>query len=671
MPFAASDRKKRRQPVRWRGATFIRQPRGVSLLEVLFLLTLCCFLAMLVSPSLLRMRETSRRQTCQQRLRTLTLALRQYHDVHLALPPAAIWDHSVTESLALHRSRRIDLITQSNWALLLLPYLGTPLSSEESSPQGAIGERENARWRETPLAAMTCPDDPFNRVNNRYRFLPVGTETEIEFARGNYAINGGTHHFETDPPTTTSPHGDAVHLIMNATPRRYELWGNGIAGINHAFRLTDFVNGQGTLVALEEVRAGIHPLDPRGVWSLGQIGGSITWGHGVNGDAVGPNQSWARSDDIMNCEKLHRVPGTETLQRLNMPCVDYVDLNQQATARSQHPGGVHVSLLDGSVRFLADAIDPGLWHVLHSRETPPEILAGRLDQTERLPHDDLKTVPLPKAPSPSSESSPEELPEEFQNSIKQTFRRLRSGTFVMGLPDTENSDSLPAEIPPHKVTLTGDFWMGTREVTRSQFQQVMGAKHLPQQPDALPDDSNASRWGDFPVTNLSWNQARDFCEVLSARPEEQAASRSYRLPTEAEWEYACRSGARVPHRWRGVRLPDDHSGEAAGMIPPLPVQPVGSYPPNAWGLFDLRGNVWEWTADWYARDYYARSPSHDPPGPITGDLKVVRGSDWRFVGETCRLDAAVLPPWKGNPLVGFRIVCEAVRSQPAFRHPGN
>ncbi len=167
---------------------------------------------------------------------------------------------------------------------------------------------------------------------------------------------------------------------MDDQDRRFELWGNGVAGINKSFSFDNFENGLSTLVALEEVRSGIHPLDSRGVWSLGQIGGSITWAHGVNGDAFGPNNQWERSDDILGCGNLHEILGSETLTRERMPCVHYVDSNQQATSRSMHPGGVHVAFLDGSVRFISDGIDPGLWHVLHSRETPKEVFQEDFEQ---------------------------------------------------------------------------------------------------------------------------------------------------------------------------------------------------------------------------------------------------------------------------------------------------
>jgi len=654
-----------------------KECRGITLLEVIFVLSLLCFLAILLFPALTSAREKSRLQTCQNRLRTLTLALRQYHDVHQTLPAAAVWNPDVTESLALHRSRRIELVTQTNWAICLLPYHHSPGQKNVGFSGTAIGDPENASLREMRLAAMTCPSDNWNRSRNSFEIDQPGGASPLRFARGNFAINGGTHHFETDPPSTSSPHGDALHLLMVPEPRQYAMWGNGIAGINKSFSFSDFVNGQATCVALEEVRAGIHPLDPRGVWALGQIGSSMTWGHGVNGDDVGPNQQWIRADDIQNCEKLHADPGTAELIRLRMPCVDYVDVNQQATSRSQHAGGVNVSFVDGSVRFLSDAIDSGFWHVLHSRETPPRVLADRLDplpQTKWMPP---QTIEVPMADEEETITPEQAWPDQLTNTQGMHFVRIPRGIFTMGLPDADNQTPLPLECPPHEVKLTHDYWLATHEVTRAQFFKIMNSEtpptemsfHLEEPDSALftdpadpADPTDPTESADlWPITGITWEQAVRCCELLSQLPEERAAGRAYRLPTEAEWEHACRTGSRTRHAHQVERQPADQSGSAAGMLPPLPLRAVGSFPPNAWRLYDMRGNAWEWTADWYARDYYARSPRNHPAGPARGDFKVVRGSDWRFTGETCHIDTAVLPPWKGNPVVGFRMICHSPR----------
>src|SRR5690606_21228850 len=121
------------------------------------------------------------------------------------------------------------------------------------------------------------------------------------------------------------------------------------------------------IIAVEEIRAGIHPVDSRGVWALGQIGGSLTAGHGVYGDDGSPNHTFSRADDITGCEQLHDLLGPGRLAETGMTCCWYINVNRQATARSLHRGGVQTLRLDGSLRFVENGIDPVVWHTLHSR----------------------------------------------------------------------------------------------------------------------------------------------------------------------------------------------------------------------------------------------------------------------------------------------------------------
>ncbi|WP_437185140.1 SUMF1/EgtB/PvdO family nonheme iron enzyme [Planctomicrobium sp. SH668] len=393
-----------------------------------------------------------------------------------------------------------------------------------------------------------------------------------------------------------------------------------------------------------------------GVWALGQIGGSITYAHGAGGDDYGPNQQWERADDIMGCGALHQILGPEHLARERMPCVHYIDVNDQATARSQHPGGANLSFMDGSVRFVSDQIDSGLWHVMHARDTPPEVLARTFDDDLKRNHFDGEGSQYAAKKSPMGAP-----PEIVVNSIGMTLKRIPAGTFEMGIEDT-GMGRAPADVPPHRVTLDRDFLMGIHEVTRSQYRQVMG--RLPGNADSAEPVLTSETDGAFPVTNLTWYEADEFARTLSTNPDEVKAGRSYRLPTEAEWEYVCREQRQGPYQFNAVRQPRDSSGNAAGINPPLPLQPVGSYPANRYGIYDMRGNAWEWTADWFSRGYYSRSPEVNPPGPERGFLKVVRGSNWRFVGEVCHIDYPNLPPWKANPFVGFRVVCTLHDSRP-------
>lgn len=641
---------------------------GWSFVEVIVAVAVLGLAAALAIPWILQARAASRLNSCRDHLRTLSRALQSYHTAQNQFPPAAFWSTTHSVSIALHEARRIDVVTHENWTQLLLPYAGEEVLAKKFDAARSIGDRANAAARMSRLSLMTCPDDYFNRDDNRYKFDAEGTlEEAVEFARGNYALNGGTQGIHRDAPSTAYPHGDMAHRVVQTEARLFQAWGNGIAGINRSFSLDDFTNRQSTLVAIEEVRAGIHPLDTRGVWALGQIGASITSAHGVNSDDFSPNWQWPRSDDILGCKALHEAVGTATLTAEHMPCVDYVDVNDQATARSLHPGGVHVSFLDGSVRFISDAIDPGLWHVIHSRETPADVLDGDFDEHLSLTND-LNEAPRPQPPAEPGNKAAATAPDPKQpltNSIGMTFVTIPAGEFTMGMVDDGNGEeSPPAECPQHQVRITQPFRLGIHEVTRAQFTRVMGQADAG---DGLTENAPIDATGSLPAAGITWTEAAEFCRRLSLVPEESQAARWYRLPTEAEWEYACRDGKSEPYRWL-PRPPGDRSGEAAGIRPALPITPVGSYPPNQFGLYDMRGNVWEWTADWFDRDYYARSPVEDPRGPARGYFKVLRGSDWRFIGEICRIDAAIPPPWKSNPVVGFRVVCECLPARNAPPH---
>ncbi len=157
----------------------------------------------------------------------------------------------------------------------------------------------------------------------------------------------------------------------------------------------------------------------------------------------------------------------------------------------------------------------------------------------------------------------------------------------------------------------------------------------------------------FPVVMVSWYDAANFCRKLSELPEEKAAGRRYRLPTEAEWEYACRGGDLSPE--------DDDP--ALKLRHDIPLKQVGVATPNAFGLYDMSENVAEWCSDWYLREYYALSPSDDPQGPSLGVMRVTRGSTFVFRGNRCQYMQHAHEPWQKSWQLGFRVACEYVRSQ--------
>jgi formylglycine-generating enzyme required for sulfatase activity len=232
------------------------------------------------------------------------------------------------------------------------------------------------------------------------------------------------------------------------------------------------------------------------------------------------------------------------------------------------------------------------------------------------------------------------------NSIGMKLVLIPQGSFTMGSPlaeqeRTEQEDQI-------QVTLSRDYFLGAFEVTQSQYQRVMGKNPSSFQGVNFGDTSN------HPVETVSWQDAVEFCRRLSDLPEEREAGRSYRLPTEAEWEYACRAGSRTAYCFgESSRLLAGYgwfSGNSARRT-----HPVGEKKPNDWGLYDMHGNVFEWCWDWSGQ--YPILATTDPVGPRAGTERIRRGGCW------CDSAAANRSAFRdfGNPArpsfdTGFRVV---------------
>jgi len=274
-------------------------------------------------------------------------------------------------------------------------------------------------------------------------------------------------------------------------------------------------------------------------------------------------------------------------------------------------------------------------------------------------------------------------PAVWRNSLGMEFVRIPAGSFAMGsaedpealardfpLLERRRFELLADEAPVHQVRISRAFYLGRHEVTVGQFRRFIEASGYRPESEAdgtggygynpAYDPADSARgdafegrdprysWSnpgfaqgdDHPVVNVTWNDAQALAAWLS-----RSEGHRYRLPTEAEWEYACRGGSRsrYPHgddpqalarsantfdqsaavfwpRWRQHALADS-DGHAF-------TAPVGSYAPNAFGLHDMLGNAWEWVADWHAETYYAESPGSDPQGPSEGSVRVRRGGSW-------------------------------------------
>ena len=226
------------------------------------------------------------------------------------------------------------------------------------------------------------------------------------------------------------------------------------------------------------------------------------------------------------------------------------------------------------------------------------------------------------------------------------------GTFMMGSPSNE-LDRLPDEVQ-HPVTISQGFWMGKSEVTQAEYWAVMGN-----------NPSQFTGYGKFPVEQVTWPNATNYCGMLTQK-ERSAGSLptgyAYRLPTEAEWEYCCRAGTATATAYgNGLSSAqanfngnNPYGGAAQG--PNLEkTAAVASYAPNAWGLYDMHGNVWEWCGDWYGA--YPTGSVTDPKGPATGTERVCRGGSWDYDGSGCRSAyRGSLDPSLGFSNLGFRPV---------------
>jgi formylglycine-generating enzyme required for sulfatase activity len=245
-----------------------------------------------------------------------------------------------------------------------------------------------------------------------------------------------------------------------------------------------------------------------------------------------------------------------------------------------------------------------------------------------------------------------DMPKLLTNSIGMKLVLIPAGEFQMGSPESEEGRR-DNEGPQHRVEITAPFYIGACEVSQEEYEQVMGMHR-----NAFCKTGHRAKrvagqdTGRFPVEMVSWNDAVEFCMKLSALPAERKASRMYRLPTEAEWEYACRAG--TPWRFHYGDWPDDEYGNYGEDR----TTAVGSFKPNPWGLYDVHGNVSEWCADCYSEDYYERSPSADPTGPASGSERVYRGG--HFGGDPMLRRSAFrtgFGPDRWSEAVGFRVVC--------------
>jgi len=215
--------------------------------------------------------------------------------------------------------------------------------------------------------------------------------------------------------------------------------------------------------------------------------------------------------------------------------------------------------------------------------------------------------------------------------VKLEMVLILAGEFKMGLPTTEVGYEDKTQ---HKVTLTKPFYMGKYEVTQGQWESVIG------------NNPSYFKGAKLPVTDVSWDDCQDFIKKLNEK-----TNGDYRLPTEAEWEYACRAGTSTAYSFGDITTPKDANYKDSKIGKPVA---VGSYKPNAFGLYDMHGNVWEWCEDWKVD--YPKEAVIDPKGPATGETRAYRGGSFFFTVPYARSSTRFYytPSFQFN-YVGFRL----------------
>ena len=228
------------------------------------------------------------------------------------------------------------------------------------------------------------------------------------------------------------------------------------------------------------------------------------------------------------------------------------------------------------------------------------------------------------------------------------FVFIKHGTFLMGTPEPGLADTLKSY--QHEVEISKDFYLGKCEVTQAEWEKLMGNN-----PSHFKDNDS------LPVENVTWYEAIKFIETLN----QLNKGKHFRLPTEAEWEYACRAGTTTPFS-TGKNITTNQANYDGDFpyknyskgIYRNHTTVVGKFKPNNWGLYDMHGNLWEWCEDWFCP--YPKTKVIDPIGNCKTDLKVIRGGSWYFVAKCARSDWRYThnPKNKGFSL-GFRVLMEA------------
>ncbi|QJB46769.1 bifunctional serine/threonine-protein kinase/formylglycine-generating enzyme family protein [Dolichospermum flos-aquae] len=318
--------------------------------------------------------------------------------------------------------------------------------------------------------------------------------------------------------------------------------------------------------------------------------------------------------------------------------------------------------------MLADLLDDMMQRLYKDRPQNSHEILQRIAAIEKALQSPKPQPPKPQPPIPANNlktfsfevvttdargnitnrrnASAKYFTEDLGNGVTLEMVEIPGGTFIMGSPENE-AERYSNEGPQHQVTVPS-FYMGKYELTQVQYQAIIGTN-----PSNFKGDNR-------PVERVSWNNAVEFCKKLS-----QKTGKNYRLPSEAEWEYACRAGTTTPFYFGESITPDlvNYNGNYTYASAPKgkyrqQTTDVGTFPPNSFGLYDMHGNVWEWCQDDYKDDYINAPTDGSALTSPSRSVKLLRGGSWHFTPEDCR--SACRDPYDLGTYdyyIGFRVVC--------------